>query len=402
MSSIENDLYDYEHRVDGVIEILDNCRLPFIFSVEGEWGRGKSTLVDMIVERITNVSDPNRKKWEIVHYHPWRFDIQEFGDAWESLVEILHAKLRESGTWGKSSEEILDLLIRNRWTRLIGKVGISVGRFIPGGSEAIEGIGKGFGDFFKDSPAIGPKHLLFERIREKVNQLLKGKQVLLVIDDLDRCSPSAVSNIIRCIPTLFAPEDNGPNIAILLCIDRNATRDALVAGQGVTSEQAEKLLEKLIQVHVTLPILQLGRGDQKVARDKMAVALTSTGHRQKKKIKFPTIPQVNLEFEIRPDQVDVIAKFMNYNPRKFERFCLLYDLKWKSRFLANSQVFINSAHNEEMAIASQVWLNKFRDRLIWETIIELRWPSYDSKNSDLDSNRNAILQALRGDNPNAR
>ncbi len=397
-ASINNDLYDYEHRVDGIVDLLEDCNLPFVFSVEGEWGRGKSTLVNMILERISTRKHPSARRWEIVHYHPWRYDIQEFDDAWESLVEILHADLSGSRAWGKGAEELLELLIHNRWTRLVGKVGVSIGKFVPGG-DALEHMSKGIEEFFKDSLTLGPRYMIFERIRKKIHQLLKQKRVLLVIDDLDRCSPIAVCNILRCIPTLFAQEKDGPSIAILLCLDRNATRDSLVTGQGLSLAQAENLLEKLIHVHVTLPILQIGRGDQAIAMSNIVAAITSSGHRRKSTIKFETKPPTPLEFEIHPDQIDIISKFMNYNPRKLERFCLLFDLKWKSRFQANSQVLLDKVSRGERHPNFQVWLNRFRNRLIWETIVELRWPSYDVKSSDLDANQEAIRHAIKGENP---
>ncbi len=401
-ASIGRDLYDYEHRVDGVVELLDECGLPFVLAVDGDWGRGKSTFVNMILERLQTYERAPARHWQIVRYHPWRYDIQEFDDAWESLVEILHSELGQSHSWGKGAEELLELLARNRWTRLIWKVGVSVGRIVPGGGDVVDGIeqlAKGIEDVFKNPVRLGPRYMLFEKIRRKINDLTTGTQVLLVIDDLDRCSPTAVCHILRCIPTLFAPEQDGPKIAVLLAIDRTATRDALAIGQGLNQDQAEGLLEKLINVHVTLPILQLGRGDEAIAMKNIIAALTATGHRKRDTIQLGT---ELLDFKITSDQIDAIVRFMSYNPRKLERFSLLFDLKWKSRFRSNSQVFIDKVNQGERPSDHQTWLNRFRDRLIWETIVELRWPDYDAKTGDLHANQEAIERAIRGETPNAK
>jgi hypothetical protein len=401
-SSIERDLYDYEHRVDGVVELLDECSLPFVLAVDGEWGRGKSTFVNMLLERIqTHEEDPDRS-WQIVRYHPWRYDIQEFDDAWESLVEILQAELGQAQSWGKGVEELFDLLARNRWTRLMWKVGVSVGGIVPGGAGVVGGIeqlAKGIEDVFQNPARLGPRYMLFEKIRRKINELTTEKRVLLVIDDLDRCTPLAVCHLLRCIPTLFAPEKDGPKITVLLAIDPTATRDALVIGQGLDQGQAEGLLEKLINVHITLPILQLGRGDEAIAMKNIIEAITATGHRRENTIQLGT---EFLDYKIRSDQIEAIVRFMSYNPRKLDRFCLLFDLKWKSRFRSNSQVFLDKLNRGQQLFDHQTWLNRFRDRLIWETIIELRWPDYDAKIGDLHANQEAIQQAIRGESPNAK
>ncbi len=312
------DFYDYAHRVDGIVDFLGEAALPFVLAVEGEWGRGKSTLVNMIVRKAV-------PRWSVAKFHPWRYDFQEWDDVWHGVVEALAEGFDE-----EHKSEISVLLARSR------------------------------------------RSSFFDDIREAIVVAARKQRVLLVIDDLDRCSPPVIGYVLRCIPTLFARTDRGPRVAVLLALDRAVTQEAIVVAQRLKDpQQAEAYLEKLIQAHVTLPILQLGSGDRDAAMQKIYEAITGGGHRS----------------EIRRDRVEVIARFMRYNPRKIERFCLLFDLKWKTRFEANR------AHAPSDA---QQWLDGFRDRLIWEAIVELRWPTYDAKPGDLEANRKAIHSAISG------
>ena len=401
---ISRDIFDYRHRADGIFELLNQRTLPFIFSVEGEWGRGKSTLVEQIIERVQGYksdtsNDQYADSWEIVRYHPWRYDIREFDDAWESLLEIMRDELNPD----QVTKDFVDLLRHNRWARLITKVGGAIGETMPGGSLAVaafEKIATGFDEFVDKSIEIGPRYIIFERLRQEVRELTKKKRILVVIDDLDRCSSTSVCHILRCIPTLFAPEGKEPRIAILLALDWSLAKEALVVGQGMNQDQAERFLEELIHVHVTLPILQFGKGDRAVATKKMRAAIKKnimtaiSSDLQGGAVHFNANPHEDVKFYIGNDRLDVIARFMNYNPRKFEKFIILFDLKWKSRLRANSKAhFDRNPCND--ANTYKRWLDEFRDRLIYETIVELRWPAYDAKTGDIDANKKAIELAVQ-------
>ena len=161
-----------------------------------------------------------------------------------------------------------------------------------------------------------------------------------------------------------------------------------MGGQGLKdAQQAEAFLEKLIHAHVTLPILQIGSGDRGAAMQRIREAIAGGGHRRSRLERYED-PPFEAVFDIPVDRLDVIARFMRYNPRKIERFCLLFDLKWKTRFEANRAHVASSE--------AQKWLDDFRDRLIWEAIVELRWPTYDAKPGDLKANREAIHRAITG------
>jgi hypothetical protein len=86
---------------------------------------------------------------------------------------------------------------------------------------------------------------------------------------------------------------------------------------------------------------------------------------------------------------------MHHNPRELERFCVLFDLKWDSRFADNARAW-KEATDAPDAASFQAWLDRFRDRLVWETIVELRWPLYDAKTSDSRANKQLIVNAVQG------
>lgn len=386
-SSTDEDAFRYSHRVPGVLKLLDQCSLPFVISVEGEWGRGKSTLLRMVSEAL--ISD---SKWAVVQYHPWRYDIQSFDDAWESLVEVIDSQLSGSSIPQRASE-LAGWVARNRVARLLWRVGLPAASLVAPGAKS---VGEALSQMLNDPPDLERGFLVFERAREELAKLCQEKPLLILVDDLDRCAPKTVSQVLRCISTLFDPA-NGPQAAFLIAMDLPATVGSLIQAESWSREYALHFLEKIVNVHVTLPIVGIGEGDREQSKQDYSAAIRGGGAREHRKVSFPRIDS-DVDFELPDDRIEVIVRFMRNNPRGIERFCILFDLKWWSRFEANATVYFER-HPELDQTRALEWLIRFRDRLLWEALIELRWPEYDAKVADADANKTAIQDALRGNLP---
>ncbi len=390
----ERDLYGYRHRAAGVVELLGRCPRPFVVSIEGEWGRGKSTFLRMVLEALEHPSDSEAARWEVVQYHPWRYNLVDFDDTWESMVEVIAQGLSPTSARAGQLNELLAKVGESRLLRLVWRTG----SLLPLAREGLAALGDAASavrEALVRPERLGRRYLLFEEVRATLEEFSRDRQVLLVIDDLDRCEPHVVAQVLRCLPTLFAPPD-GPKFAILLALDRGATVRALERSQGWAPDYANGFLDKVIQVHVTLPVLQLGDGDRKHAGERLVAALTGGGYRRPRQEPLPLDPAHTAEFSFPADRLATIGSFMHHNPRELERFCLLFDLKWASRYEPNLQAKIASL-GPKPKLDFQAWLDEFRDRLTWESIVELRWPLYDAKPADIEANKRAISSAIAGD-----
>ncbi len=393
----KRDIYEYWHRVDGAVRLLKTCPLPFVVSVEGEWGRGKSTFLNMLTDSLSKEELFNG---DIIKYNPWHYDIREFEDAWESLVETIVSELRNQNLSGKRLNSLIKSVGENRWFRLIWRVGIpSINLLAPGGGQIASGISKVLESTKKymESPKrLGRRYAIFEHIRKELINLSLKRRVVLAIDDLDRCDPVGITHIMRCIPTLFAPQSVGPNFIILIGMDRKAVTEALCATNQWQTEYVEGYLNKVINTHITLPMLQIGAGNREIAKHNIHDAITMGGNREERSLLLPVQDGIKAKMNIPPDQAKAIAKLMHYNPRELEKFCILFDLKWDSRFETNSKAWAKEINKLPKSNEFQKWADKFRDRIIWESIVELRWPLYDSKVGDAETNKKLIISIIDG------
>ncbi|HXU47208.1 MAG TPA: P-loop NTPase fold protein [Thermoanaerobaculia bacterium] len=379
-----------------MVKLLATCERPFVVSIEGEWGRGKSTLLGMVVDALRHPLESDDAPWEVVEYHPWRYNLIDFDDAWESMVEVITQGLGGPLESDGRLETVLRLVGESRAIRLAWRTGTLIAsNLLPLAKAPLEAIGQmaeGVGKLLEKSERLGPRYLIFEDVRRTLEEISRDRRVLLVIDDVDRCEPQVVAHVLRCLPTLFAPR-GGPKFAILIAMDRKAATVALERSLGWEPAYSQGFLDKIIQVHVTLPVLQIGDGDRKLAEQRLREALTQGGNRRSRS---EIRGEMTAKFTFPEDRLATIARFMHHNPRELERFCLLFDLKWDSRFEPNREAVAAKVGASKAAFAFQEWLDKFRDRLIWEAIVELRWPLYDAKPGDLAANKRAIENAIQG------
>lgn len=392
----EHDLYEYTHRVEGLVRMLDRCIPPFVVAVEGEWGRGKSTFMEFVISALTrDGKDTSADEWLIIRFNPWRYQIEDFDDAWESIIEVVtDALLTAMPSLQNRIRRLAKLLGRNRLLRLAWKIGLAATPLVvpetKGPTEALREIANDVDSF--SASRFERRYQLFEDIRKSLSDLSQGRRILLIIDDLDRCEPHALSHVLRAIATVFGSVDGSPKFCILLGMDRKASTHALVETKGWKEEYAAGYLDKIINLHVTLPILQVGEGNRRRALANIHHAVTEGGQRRTRSL---VLEEAKAEFSIPADRSAVIARFAHYNPRELERFCLLFDLKWESRLQANAAADRERISLKKKDFDFQEWVDRFRDRIIWESIVELRWPLYDAKTADVARNKEAIEAAIR-------
>ncbi len=363
------DLYAYRHRVRGLLWLLENCALPFVVSVEGEWGPGKSSLIEMLVDELRPANRPkaSTKTWHIVKYCPWRYDLRDYDDVWESIVEVIAYGLCDPGTPYNELPDfvrpLLDQLRDKRLSRFLRNTAFSISDLL------LRGLSSNLKQLFDDQRCNRP-FAVFDEIRRSLYKL--PENVLLIVDDLDRCEPSALANVLRATATLFAPIDNTPRplFFVMLAMDRNIAEKAMINQLGWEQSYVSGFLDKIINVHVTLPFLDVGSGDSAAATKQITERITGSGQRRERQVTVTATNHSNtltVQFTFPEERVRVIRRFMHFNPREIERFCLLFDLKWHSRFEDNARA--HSCANEDGFDKEQFQarVDHFRDLLIFQT-----------------------------------
>lgn len=248
------------------------------FGVHGDWGAGKSSILEMI--QATLEGD---KTVVCLKFNGWRF--QGFEDAKIALIEGIVLELLGARTWGtKIRKKGVALLKRIDYLKVARRGGpalwnMTTGLPSPGQLDAVtnalkrvaddpgqvvtrenvEKVVKSAGGFLKPAQDKRiPQEI--EKFREAFAGLLKDagvEQLVVLVDDLDRCLPETAIQTLEAIRLFVSSERTvfvvGADEAMIEYAVRRHFPD--VPDTTLPRDYARNYLEKLIQVPFRLPAL---------------------------------------------------------------------------------------------------------------------------------------------------
>jgi hypothetical protein len=290
-----NDLIGFRVHSDLIRDVVTDLKLlPISIGVFGEWGGGKTSIMRML-ERDLNPLNypegaPERERYgkiACVYFNGWLFE--GYDDAKAAIITSILLKIQSyEGFRQKAGNSIQKLLASVNWMRVIS-FGVkhlalpAVAAAVTGGTgllPALLGAGRAFlvekapktegqegegstelEDFFKDADKDDPVGRV-RRFRDDFAQLLTEagiESLIVLVDDLDRCSPERIIENLEAIK-LFV---NVERTAFVIGADPRIVKHAIAIRYGKqgldTDEERQQLvkdyLEKLIQVPYHLPKL---------------------------------------------------------------------------------------------------------------------------------------------------
>lgn len=208
---------------------LNECLTIGIF---GEWGSGKSSLINLIKEELIS-----EKKVEVVKFEPWLISdleslIPEYLNSLEKTIEKKEGRC--SDVRNKISEYKKNFIIKNAKNILSG-INISASLF---GAGINADLGKILDKFEKS---------LSEYKQDVVDSLKDyNKKIVVFIDDIDRLDKNEIKTVFKLIKSVA----DFPNIVYVLAFDRAMVARVL---DDVQEGYGDKYMQKIVQVSYTVP-----------------------------------------------------------------------------------------------------------------------------------------------------
>jgi hypothetical protein len=263
--------------------VCDDTILPVTIGVFGDWGSGKSSIMKMLQAELAK-----NEEVAVIYFDAWLFE--GYDDAKSALISSILKQLVSNERFPAELKEKASKLVESvNWMRLL-KMGWdnvalpAVLAYATGGATAVPSVIKLLlGNLDKGSlKSEDVEKLLKESanteitevkdFREKFAELLaasKFKSLVVLIDDLDRCSPDRIVENLEAI-RLFLNVDKtafviGADPRIIrhgIAVRYHQTLDAARTSPGFDGnsvDAAEQLVrdyvEKLIQIPYHLPRL---------------------------------------------------------------------------------------------------------------------------------------------------
>lgn len=248
------DILNRDAFVEQVIKLLENIsdnKVATCFAIDGEWGTGKSFVLDMLEEQLNG---PYSEKYFVVRYNSWKYDYYE--EPLIAIVSSIIAEIEEKVNIFPDSQEKQEILgmfkaagvslLSMANTALKAKTGLDI-------QSAYETVIKGE----KEGAAIYERehaydtYLGFNKVIDKLSALIQeianDYTVVIIVDELDRCIPEYA---IKVLERLHHLTEEKSNVITIIATDKKQLECSIRHLFGF--EEGNKYLEKFINFVIKL------------------------------------------------------------------------------------------------------------------------------------------------------
>jgi Cdc6-like AAA superfamily ATPase len=220
---------------NGLINFIEHANTPITIALQGEWGSGKTSLMNTLRKNLCEGTDA---KYFSVEINAWEYSLMK--DATTALLDIandLTKKIAKAA--GKSTNEI--------GGKILKACAIGLSSYLTKSKDAVA-------ELLPDKPTIDEIRVDLEM---EINNYVKKEEkqgLIFFIDDLDRIDPPVAVQLLELLKNLFTFE----HCVFVLAIDYDVVIKGLEPKFGKLTERNERefrsFFDKIIQVPFSMPI----------------------------------------------------------------------------------------------------------------------------------------------------
>ncbi|MGI6427063.1 MAG: KAP family P-loop NTPase fold protein [Natronincolaceae bacterium] len=357
-SETELDYLDFDYLIETISDIIRNDDLlPSTIGVYGDWGSGKSSLINM---SITSMKDD--ENIVSIYFNGWLFE--DYEDAKTALLGSILDTIEEKRTLDETARDCIKGLYKSidKMKLVKNAIVLGVGAFLSSGTNIVADLAISTvldkiptlkdGIFKEDIMETIKSELTNKELRENIStfredfdKLLQRANIdrlVVFIDELDRCSPDTILETLEAIRLFLYV---GRTVFIIGADERHIsyavqTKFKEIEGTGI--DIGKEYLEKIIQYPVRIPRLSTREVELYISLLFMEKELTKEEF--EKTIEFINIQKnknffdfqlnysilkdfnediankVRLSLEVSKQLSSVLANGLNGNPRHCKRF----------------------------------------------------------------------------------
>lgn len=245
----QEDLFGIKVYQDALIRYVKLTDTPITIALQGEWGSGKTSLMNLLKY---NLCDVEGASFYPIWINTWQFSLMK--TPHQAIMSILEGIINQIGSLHPSE---------NKWDESKKKIGGLFKKMAKVGAKAAAGTigmeGDLVDEFFEDEGAAQSDiSQLKEEITNLINDALEKDSTkqgfTFYIDDLDRIDPPVAVEILELLKNIFDLE----KCVFILAIDYDVVIKGLKPKFGELTDQNERefrsFFDKIIQLPFSMPV----------------------------------------------------------------------------------------------------------------------------------------------------
>ncbi len=231
----KSDLLERKEEIVNLTLLSQNVNSPAVIAIDSRWGTGKTTFIKLWEHHL------KAENTFSLYFNAWETDFSEdplvsfLGEMNEGLKSLIGSSEETNEAWEKTkaagkqiAKRCIPALIR------IGTAGILDAEKIIE-DEMVKAAGSLAGDaldtYLQQKKAISEFHAALTKF---IENSANGKQLIIFIDELDRCRPNYAIELLERIKHLF----NIKSLVFVLALDKEQLSHSIKAvyGNGIDSD----------------------------------------------------------------------------------------------------------------------------------------------------------------------
>lgn len=243
----QDDLFGIKVYQDALIRFIKLTDTPITIALQGEWGSGKTSLMNLL---RWNLCDVDNALYFPVWINTWQYSLMKTSQ--QAIISILEGIVNQIGAlnpnakWNESKKKIGGIF--KKMATVSAKVAVGV----AGADSAV------IDDIVGDNKAQSDINQLKEEIGKLIEEALSNDTTkagfTFYIDDLDRIDPPVAVEILELLKNIFDLE----KCVFILAIDYDVVIKGLKPKFGELTDKNERefrsFFDKIIQLPFSMPV----------------------------------------------------------------------------------------------------------------------------------------------------
>jgi GTPase SAR1 family protein len=245
-------ILDFNLYANAIVKIIQDSYPKFTIGIFGDWGTGKTTLMNSIYAKLRNDSSI------LVRFETWRYEREEqfalipllktiaFALPDEKQFQSLKQKLKRGAiNFVKKTPDIVSSIISKY-------VGEDIGKFT---SAAIDSFKQELNSKLELLAEVDRDTLYFdgfEDIRREIKDIREKNsafRIVVFVDDLDRCSPTKTLEVLESIKVFLGME----GFVYVIGLSHDIVASVIDVAYKEAGVKGDQYIKKMIQIPITPP-----------------------------------------------------------------------------------------------------------------------------------------------------
>ena len=263
-NKLSEDEFGIEQYIKGLSDFILECDTPMTVAIQGDWGSGKTSMMNMIRETL---GDKVLTTW----FNTWQYSQFNMGDA--LAISFLSRLISDLGV-EKANNDAAKTLVKTIGKQValftLGSINPLVGRIAEKVVESSSNSKEAAKEVDMPSAINELKKEFQNLVNEKITAAKKGRLVIF-IDDLDRLHPGKAVELLEVLK-LFLDCDK---CVFVLAIDYAVVSQGVKQkyGELIGEEKGRSFFDKIIQVPFKMPVAKYEVGKY-VAKSLRAIGVS--------------------------------------------------------------------------------------------------------------------------------